>query len=234
VALDVKTGRKVWGSTEEDAETDAPEAGYASPTLATIGGKQYVVSVNRRSFNLIDATGGKLIARLPFRSRQQASVNAATPLVVGDEVFISASYEVGAKLLKLDPTDLAKPHVVWENDESMSNHYATCVVRDGMLYGYHGRQEHGAGLRCVEWKTGKVRWNQEAFGAGTVTLASDTLLLMTEDGILVLAAASPEGFKELGRERILGNEVRAYPAVAGGMFYARGKDRMVCVDLRKK
>jgi outer membrane protein assembly factor BamB len=233
VALDVRNGRQLWGSIDVDADGNTSEAGYSSPTIATIGGKRYVISVNRRSFNVIDVASGKVVTQLPFHSRQQASVNAATPLVVGDEVFLSASYDVGAKLLKLDPANPAKPQVVWENDESMSNHYAPCVYRVGMLYGFHGRQEQGPELRCVEWKTGKVRWRQEDLGAGTVTLAGDKLLVLTEGGILIMAAASPEGFKELGRARVLGAESRAYPAIAGGMLYARGKDRLVCVELTK-
>ena len=117
----------------------------------------------------------------------------------------------------------------------MSNHYATCVVRDGMLYGLP-RPPGARGRNCgaSSGSTGKVRWAQEGIGAGTVTLAGDKLLVLTEKGVLVMAAASPDGFKELGRRQVLGVDTRAYPAVAGGRVYARGKDRLVCLDLTGK
>lgn len=228
VAFDAGTGREAWAAGGGDAE-----AGYASPTAATIGGRRAVLAVTRAHLDVLDAAAGARVARLPFRSRQDASVNAATPLVVGGEVFVSASYGVGAKLLRFDAARPGEPAVVWANDESMSNHYATCVVRDRMLYGFHGRQEQGPALRCVAWDTGEVRWSRDEFGAGTVTLAGDKLLILTEKGELVLAAASPDGYRELGRARVLGFDTRAYPAVAGGRLYARGKDKLVCVDLRR-
>jgi hypothetical protein len=80
-------------------------------------------------------------------------------------------------------------------------------------------------------KTGKVRWQKEAFGAATITLAGDQLLILTERGELVRAPASPEGFKPSVRAQILPTQVRAHPALADGCFYARRKDKLVCLDL---
>ncbi|HEX8915749.1 MAG TPA: PQQ-binding-like beta-propeller repeat protein [Humisphaera sp.] len=243
-AFAVGTGRFLWGSTVGVPASGQSEPSYASPTVATIGGETFVLAVARTQVQAIKADGGKLVAVIPFRSREHASVHGATPLVIGDEVFVSSSYGVGAKLFRLEPipkddpaeprAKMLRPTVVWENDESMSNHYATCVVRDGLLYGFHGRQERGPELRCVEWGTGKVRWSQEGLGAGTVTLVGDKLLVLTEKGELVMAEASAAGFKELGRRQVLGAETRAYPAVAGGRVFARGKDRLVCLSLTEK
>ena len=80
---------------------------------------------------------------------------------------------------------------IWSGDDILSNHYATSVHHDGFLYGFDGRQEEGERLRCVELKTGKVRWSQEGFGAGTVTVAGNHLLVMTERGELIDVDATP-------------------------------------------
>lgn len=223
VALDAATGTTRWAATDD-------EAGCASPVAATVNGSRHVLSMTRAGLVAIAPADGKVLWRHPFRSRQEASVNAASPLVVGDEVFISAGYDVGGAVLKVAS---GKPAAVWANDTSMSNHYATCVARDGMLYGLHGRQEQQPELRCVEWKTGKVRWRHEGMGGGTVTLAGDKLLVLTDRGVLVMADASPARFNEVGRKQVLGFDARAHPAVAGGRVYAKGKDKLVCVDLRK-
>ena len=126
------------------------------------------------------------------------------------------------------------PRKVWSGDESLSNHYATSVYHDGFLYGFDGRQEFGPSLRCVELKTGMVRWNQDHFGAGTIILAKDRLLILTEKGELITAPASPDAFQPSARAQVLPFECRAYPALADGVLYGRSKDTVVCVDLRKE
>jgi len=158
-----------------------------------------------------------------------ASVNAATPLVVGDLVFLSASYQTGAALLRVEGNSVEK---IWGADDVLSNHYATSVYADGFLFGFDGRQEYGENLRCVEFKTGKIRWSGDRFGAGTVILAGKRLLILTENGELLLAPASSDGFKTVARAQLLPNGVRAYPALADGHLYARSKDTLVCIDLR--
>ena len=92
----------------------------------------------------------------------------------------------------------------------------------------------GTTLRCVELQTGKVRWNEEHLPAGTVTLAGESLLVLLEDGRLFLAPASPERFRPLAQAQVLSSGVRAYPALANGFFYARSKDKLVCLDLNSK
>src|SRR5206468_6808611 len=163
-----------------------------------------------------------------------SSVSAATPLVIGDTVFLSASYGAGAALLKVEGNECRK---IWQSDQSLSAHYATPVYNGGYLYGIHGRTDPGfeppASLRCIEFKTGKLKWEQAAFGAATLILAGDQLLILTERGELIRAPASPAGFKPNARAQILPTQVRAHPALADGFFYARSKDKLVCIDLGK-
>ena len=183
VAFDAKTGAVAWKATND-------EASYSSPTVATIGGARHAFFLTRAGLVDLDPADGAVRFSYPFRSRSSASVNAATPLVIGNQVFISASYGTGAALLEVNGSEYKK---IWANDDSMSNHYSTCVYRDGFLYGFHGRQEEGQALRCVQLKTGKVMWDVDGYGAGTVTLAGDRLLILRESGELVLAPAVPEG-----------------------------------------
>jgi hypothetical protein len=127
---------------------------------------------------------------------------------------------------------------IWSGDDLLSNHYSTSVEQDGFLYGIHGRADPGFSprpkLRCVDLKTRTVRWETDAIGAATITRAGKRLLILTEKGELVEAAATPESFQPGGRAQILRSQVRAYPAVADGFFYARSKDQLVCLDLRKR
>jgi outer membrane protein assembly factor BamB len=157
-----------------------------------------------------------------------ASVSAATPLVVGDRIFLSASYGRGASWLRFTP---AGPEVLWEERDVLSNHYATSVYHKGFLYGFDGRQEQGCNLRCVEAATGKVRWSVDRHGAGSLLLAGDDLLVLGEKGELVRAPAKPDGFRPSARAQVLPFLARAHPALSDGRLYARSKDKLFCLDL---
>jgi hypothetical protein len=177
---------------------------------------------------VLEAADGKVVFQREWRPPMSASVSAATPLVAGDEVFLSASYGLGALLWRLGESG---PQQVWATDEALSNHYATSVAHEGFLYGFHGRQEQGCALRCVEWRTGTVRWSIDGLGAGTVLVAGGQLLVLTEKGELLRAPASPAEFKPADRAQVLAFQARAHPALADGLFLARSKDRLVCLDL---
>jgi hypothetical protein len=75
-------------------------------------------------------------------------------------------------------------------------------------------------------------WDVDGYGAGTVTLAGDRLLILRESGELVLAPAAPDGFHPTAHASILNKVVRAYPALADGRLYARDEKTLVCVRLK--
>jgi outer membrane protein assembly factor BamB len=226
VAFNAETGAVMWTATNHGAS-------YSSPVGATFGGSRAAVFFTRQGLVALEPATGAVLFQRSWRSRSQASVNAATPLVVGDLVFVSATYETGAALLRVTDRTLKE---VWSSDEAMSNHYATSVVHRGYLYGFHGRQEFNPSFRAVELNTGKVAWSEDRFRAGTVTLAGDTLVILRETGELVLAKASAEAFQPIARALILPPTLRAHPALADGFLYARnsdtnGHDTLVAIDL---
>lgn len=226
VAFNADTGAVFWSSTDH-------EASYSSPTGATFGGRRVAVFFTRNGLVGVDPVKGTIVFNRPWRSRSAASVNAATPLVIGDVIFVSATYGTGAAALRVNGTELTE---LWSSDDVLSNHYATSVYVGGILYGFHGRQEFGPSLRAVELNTGKVRWSVDQFRAGSVTLAGDRLLILRETGELVMAEASPQAYRPLARAQILPATARSLPALSDGFLYARNNDTrndvLVCLDLR--
>jgi outer membrane protein assembly factor BamB len=227
VAFDKSSGKVIWKSTDD-------EASYSSPVSADIEGRHYVLCLTRSELAGLDPSNGKVGFSFPFRPPIRSSVSAATPIVIGNLIFMSASYDTGAALLKMENGSVKK---VWAGQDILSNHYATSIHHNGFLYGIHGRTDPGfepaPSLRCVELASGKVRWDDKSCGAATITLAGNNLLILTERGELIKAPASPQSFKPAARFQALPNGVRAYPAIADGLFYARSKDKLVCLDLRK-
>ena len=223
VAFDRDTGKVMWAVSRD-------EASYSSPVAATVGGLRTVFCFTRNGLIGADPSAGSLRFEFPWRARMQASVNAAAPLVAGDSVFISASYQTGAALLQIAGSAIRK---VWSSDDVLSNHYASSVAHNGYLYGFHGRQEHGPSLRSVELQTGKVMWSVDSFGSGTVTLVGAHLMVMKEGGELAIAAADPKAFRPVAKAQITPGTVRAYPALAQGRLYVRNENSLVCANLKK-
>src|SRR5215203_761959 len=224
VAFDAASGKTLWTAT-----TDEPS--YSAPIVADINGQHTAIFFTRTGLVALDPANGNVRYQYRWRARQAASVNAATPIVIGNQIFLSASYGTGAVLLQVT-NNAVKP--IWSGDESMSNHYSTSVLKDGYLYGFDGRQEFGQALRCVELATGKVMWNVDGFGAGTLLIAGDTLVITRESGELALAPASPRAFRFNARAHLLQGVVRAYPALANGYYYVRNERQLAAFDLNRR
>ena len=221
VALDKQSGKTLWTATDE-------QASYSSPTTIDIDGKTHALFVTRYNAILLDPANGKVVARTPFGQRGP-TVNAATPLVIGENIFLTASYGIGATLLTPAKGEFK---TVWESDDALSSQYNTPVVRNGFLYGIHGREDIGpAALRCIDAATGKVMWSEDDFGVAHLILAGDKLLVTRINGELMLVKASPERFETLGRFRAFEKTTRAIPALADGKLFARDETHLKCIEV---
>ena len=221
VAFDANSGAKVWTATDHDAS-------YSSPVAAQIDGALHAIFFTREGLVALKPETGKVAYERRWRSRSHASVNAATPVVLGDIVFLSSSYGTGAIAMRLRNGDLEE---LWSGEDVIDNHYSSCVRSGSTLFGFHGRQEYGQSFRAADLTTGEVLWSSERMPAGSVTRIGNRLLLLLESGELLLAAASREKFEVLSRAQILGRETRAFPAVANGLLFARDKDTLACMRL---
>ncbi|MCP4849518.1 MAG: PQQ-binding-like beta-propeller repeat protein [Verrucomicrobiaceae bacterium] len=224
VGLEPKTGNLKWKATDH-------EAGYASPVAADISGQKIAVCFTRNGLVCLDPATGNVIIDQPHRSSMHASVNAASPIITSPgKVFISACYGVGATLWKISPQKKTL-NTLWKTNQKLDCHYATPINFEGHLIGFHGRQETGTELRCIDLLTGEVKWQSGRMAAGSITLAGKTLVILTERGELILAEANKGAFKPAARGQILGTDTRAMPALSNGQLFARDKRQLVCVKL---
>lgn len=225
VTFDPATGKEVWKAGDDPAS-------YSSPVLAKLGGEELAVFFTRNGLMAVSPKEGRVGLSYQFRPRAHASVNAASPVVAGDRVFLSTAYSTGGVLLGFKGGKLEE---VWQGENILSCHYNTPLLVKGHLYGIDGRQEGGqASLRCVEWDTGKVRWTREAFGCAGLIHADGLIIACPENGDVVLIDPSPEGYKELGRAAVLDSPVRALPALAGGRLFVRDGKKLVALEVGRK
>jgi outer membrane protein assembly factor BamB len=221
IALDTASGKLRWTATQD-------EASYASPIIANFNNTPQALFFTRAGLASINPADGAVNFTHPWQPAIRASVNACTPVAAGNLIFISTSYSKGATVLAVNGK---KIETVWSNDTSLSCHYSSVVHHDGFLYGFHGRQERGGELRCVEMKTGKVQWSLPGLRAGSVMLAGTELLIFTERGELLRGKANPKFFRATARVQLMGATVRAYPALANGKLYLRNDRQLACFQL---
>jgi outer membrane protein assembly factor BamB len=223
VAFSLSDGKELWAATDDGAS-------YSSPIEATIDGALRALFFTRNGPVYLDPADGKVLFASRWRARYDASVNAATPLLLGNKAFLSTSYETGALMLELSKSS-AK--VLWDSDGFMTNHYNTCVVSKGLLFGFDGRQEAGPSFRCADPATKKVLWDVPRFGCGSMVLADDKIVLLKETGELLLVQADGKEYRELAKASVFDSgPCRSQIALAQGRLFARDNAKLACFAVK--
>jgi outer membrane protein assembly factor BamB len=223
VAFNRKTGEVLWKSTKH-------KVSCSSPIAATIDGKRYVLTMSSRSLAVLDPLTGKEFFTHTLDAKHKDHLLAACPVVIGDTVFASGAYNVGAHLMRIAD---GKREKLW-NTPQLATQYATPIFHEGFIYGVHGQWETGVDLRCIDAKTGELKWSRPEYKESTIVRAGDELLVLTYLGLLAKGKISSAGFKENARAQVASFGVRAYPALADGLLYLRTRNKLLCLDLRKQ
>ena len=228
IAMSLHTGETIWTS-------KAYTNDYAS-LVPLRDEKDIIVAFMREGLVLADAETGKEVFHDDFRSPINASVNAASPLVIGDGIFLSSCYDVGARFWKLSGSQNLKTIKVkkeWQKHGILDCHFSTPVYYGGNLFGFHGRQERGAELRCIKLSDQKILWNVPSLGAGHLIRVGEEVICLTERGELIVFSAQSSVFNPILREQVLG-PCRAHFAYSDGKVFARDKRRLICLNLFSK
>ncbi|MFO0802399.1 MAG: PQQ-binding-like beta-propeller repeat protein [Gemmataceae bacterium] len=232
VALNKKSGETVWKC---PIKSGSPQAGYSSVVVETIKGvKQYVQLYNGGVVG-VDTKGNLL---WQYKRHEGNTANVPTPIVIGDHVFSSIGYGGrGAALLKINAEGktFSAEEIYYEPE--LKNKHGGVIKVGEYVYGDHDDSGHPF---CAEVKTGKVMWKRKNQGNGggsaAVTYADNRLYFHYQNGVTVLAKASPDGYEEVGsfKPKDLNGASWAHPVVSDGRLYLREGDFLHCYDVRKK
>ena len=221
LALDKDTGAVVWQSADNNA-------GYSTPLPLRRGDEWLALLSNESSYLAVNLRTGKPAWRVRWLT--EYGVNAADPVVSGDQVFISSGYGKGGSVLRLGAGD---PETVWKS-KILRTQMNPAVLLDGHLYGIDGDTTDKGALKCVEFATGVEKWAQKGIGSGGVSAADGRLIVLGDRGELLVAPATPTGFQPSARAQVLGGKCWTVPVLADGRIYCRNaRGDMVCVSVRK-
>jgi outer membrane protein assembly factor BamB len=260
VALNKLTGETIWKATLPDSpagDSATPGnsgdgrggargpgggggAAYASPIAIDFDGQRQYVQLTARTLIGVASSDGKFLWRYD-RPANRMGINCATPLYQDGMVFASSAYGAGAGLVKLSKNadGVVTAEEVYATTD-MQNHHGGVILLDGCLYGASGGNEGGA-LVCLDFKTGKILWDQRATAGrrakGSLTLADGMLYYRMEDGVVCLIEPNPQQYTERGRFQ-QPDRTRvpawAHPVVANGKLYIRDQDILFCYDVKAK
>ena len=208
---------------------------HSTPTAATILGQRQIIYFLQSGLLAVEPKTLKELWRYNFPFRVSTAIS---PVVAGDIVYCSAGYGVGGGAVKV-----SKQGSAWKADEiyripgdkQIANHWSTPVLKDGHLYGMFQFKLYGEGpVKCVDVKTGDVKWEKPGFGPGNVVLAGDKVLALSDAGELVIFEAKPDAYKEVARAKVLEGKCWTTPILSDGKVFARSTREAVCLDLSGK
>ncbi len=224
VAFDKQSGELRWAS-------GSTPGAYSSPVISRSGNATTIIAFTQDSLLALKLDG--TIADT-FAWNTVPEVNAVTPLIADDYVFISSAYGMGSALLRVEvKSDSVALIPVYSRrgPRGFKNHHASSVLKDRHLYGFDDSR-----LKCVAFDTGLAipDWDSADVGKGSLILVKDYLVIQTERGDLCLVEATPEEFRLVAKLRgvLSGNNNWATPTLVDGRLYLRDEKNVVCYDVR--
>lgn len=215
-ALNKADGRLLWSS-------PPGRPGYSSPVPFQIGNRLCVAQLSGHEAVAVDVDTGQILWKIPWKTTWDQ--NAPDVIVAEGKLFVTTGHGVGCALFDFST---GVPRELWRN-KNMRCDLSSCVLWNGCLYGFDQNR-----LTCLDWRTGQVRWSVRGLGRGTLIASDGRLIALGDDGKLVIAEASSEGFRPLAETKILSGRCWTAPVLSAGRIYARNAaGDVVCVDVRR-
>jgi outer membrane protein assembly factor BamB len=219
-AVEKDTGKLVWASAKK-------EAGYSSPLPFEEGDETLVAIGTASAYVALEPKTGEEVARVPWKT--EYGVNASDPIIAERHFLLSTGYGTGAALFERENPE----EPVWKN-KALRTQLNAAVLYKGHVYGVDGDTTEKAKLKCIDFMTGQEKWAESNFGSGGLTIADGKIIALSAAGELMVAPATPEGFKPVARAQVFGGTTWTAPVLANGMVYCRNsRGDLACVDLRK-
>jgi outer membrane protein assembly factor BamB len=221
VAYDAKTGNRLWGALDDTAA-------YTSAVLATIDGQPQLLTITAKRAVGLSVADGSLLWEFPWPT--YSGISATEPIVIGgNRVLVSSGYDKGSALVQLTRQGAGYSATEVWSSKRLKARFNGPVLHEGHIYGL----DEGI-LTCVDVASGERKWKGGRYGYGQLLLASGHLVILTEDGDLVLVRATPEKLDERARFTAISGKTWNYPAISDGVLLVRNEEEMAAFEIGAK
>lgn len=238
VCLDKKTGGTLWkGKAPAGKLRGNDGAGYSSVVISNAAGRKQYVQLIGHGIVSYDAATGELLWN--YDRVANTTANIPTPIIKDDFVFCSTGYDDGGTaLLQVQKAGrgLNAKEVYYKNSKELQNHHGGMVMVGDYVYMGHG---HNNGFpACVEWRTGKDRWEKgrgAGSGSAAILYADQKLFFRYQDGVMAMIDSDTKKYKLLSKFKLAthNGESWPHPVIVDGVLYIRDQDDLVAYRLNK-
>jgi outer membrane protein assembly factor BamB len=217
IAYDLADGKPRWVG-------PAGETSYSSPQLAKINGVPQIVLLSSKGVKSVSPADGKLLWQ-----HEWSGVPILQPAVEANgDVFVSVSESSGMRRLAVAQNSGGWTVQERWTTEDLNPWFNDFVVHNGHAYGFDG-----SSLVCINLDDGKLKWRGKRYGYGQLVLLpdEDLLLVLSEQGELALAKATPDQFTELAHVPALEGKTWNHPVLVGDVLLVRNDHEMAAYRL---
>lgn len=203
---------------------------YSSPLLINVDGLEQLVVLMDGAVFAVNPHNGDMQWQVPFKA--DYSIAVATPVWGrGNLLFVSSEYGGGAKVIELQRNGLqTKATELW-NSNRLRLHHGNAIRIGEAIYFTSGGKTSQAILSAVDIRSGKIHWQERSIQKATFVWADQKLITLDQDGNLMIAHPSPQGFKIAAKAPLLSHLSWTPPVLVGTRLYIRDRRDMMAVDL---
>ena len=203
---------------------------YSSPILIDLQGLEQAVLLMDGALIGLNPHNGDLQWQVPFKA--DYSIAIATPLwSAGNLLFVSAEYNAGAKVVELQRNGLqTKATELWSSNRLRLHHGNAMRIGDAIYFSSGGKGSQAI-LSAVDARSGNILWQERSIQKATFVWADNKLVTLAQDGTLMIAYPSPQGFKIAAKAPLLTELSWTPPVLVGTRAYLRDRKSMMAVDL---
>jgi outer membrane protein assembly factor BamB len=240
VSFDKATGQELWRA------LDDPQVGYSPPRIFTFGKTRQLIIWHPDAVTSLNPANGKKYWEVPFKVGM--GLTAPSAQQAGNHLFVTSFYN-GPLMIEVSPDGLSAK-VAWKGNsnserdtDGLHSIIPTPIVTPDYIYGVCSYGQ----LRCLDAKTGKRIWEtfeatgQDRWWNAFLIPNGDRVFIHNEQGDLIIAKLSPDGYEELSRAKLVEPTrsvnrrmtIWSHPAFAMKSVFARNDKEIVRVDLGK-
>jgi outer membrane protein assembly factor BamB len=203
---------------------------YSSPLLINVGGLEQLAVLMDGAVLGVNPNNGDMQWQVPFKA--DYSIAVSTPVWGPDNLlFVSSEYNAGTKVIELQRNGMqTKATELWSSNRLRLHHGNAMRIGDAIYFSSGGKGSQAI-LSAVEVRSGKILWQERSIEKATFVWADEKLITLDQEGTLMIAHPSPQGFKIAAKAPLLSHLAWTPPALVGTRLYIRDRRTLMAVEL---